>query len=131
MNKLIGKIKEKLEKYPQLKKEIGNNYIIVYPETKDGFQVRIDEKSSKYILSFNGWHEEFNNPDEALNCFAFGLSSECRLKVYTRGDFEYKWEIQSLKDNQWISDSETGLLFSPFWKKKKIKYLQNNTVKNL
>jgi hypothetical protein len=131
MNEIIEKIKEKLEKYPQVKKNIGKNYLIIYPETKNGFQVRIDVGTSKYTVSFNGWHEEFSNPEKALNCFAFGLSEECRLKVHTRGNFEYKWEVESQKENQWVSDSETGLIFSPFWRKKKIKYLQNSIIKNL
>ncbi len=131
MNEIINIIKEKLEKYPQLKKEIGKNYLIVDPETESSFIVRIDIANGKYTVSFNGWHEEFNNYKEALNCFAFGLSDECRLKVYVRGNFECKWAVESLKDNEWIPESITGLFFYPFWRKQKIKYLQNKIIKNL
>jgi len=46
--------------------------------------------------------------------------------IFSAGQFEYKWILEHKKDNAWIEESETGLLLFPFWRKKNIKYYQNN-----
>jgi hypothetical protein len=41
--------------------------------------VRYSESAeSGYTVYFEGWPEEFTSEDEALDCFAFGLSPKCR-----------------------------------------------------
>ena len=131
MDDIIQKIRSKLKKYSNLKTEVGDDYAIVYPADETGFEVRLDSGKGEYTVSYRGWHEHFEDPNEALNCFGFGLSEDCRLKVYMYGDSEYKWEVEYLKNDQWHKDSETGVLFFKFWKKKKIVYLQNQLVKSL
>jgi hypothetical protein len=79
MNEVIQKVQSKLEKYPNLKTEFGNNYAIVYPADETGFEVRLDAGAIEYTVSYSGWHDHFKDPDEALNCFGFGLSDKCRL----------------------------------------------------
>lgn len=37
-------------------------------------------------MSFEGWHEAFEQEEEALECVAFGLSAACRLRVDYRGN---------------------------------------------
>ena len=129
MNEIFQKIQEKLEKYPQVKTEIKKKHAIIYPTDETGFEIRVDVLSSKYIVSFNGWHEHFANIAEALNCIEFGLSAKCRLKVFIRGRFEYKWAVEFLENNHWKTASETGILLFPFWRKRKIKYFQNQLIK--
>src|SRR5262249_14251262 len=51
---------------------------------------------------FNGWHENFSDPSEALDCFVFGLSDECRLKEHRRGNVAYRWTVESKK--KWRMD---------------------------
>ena len=84
--------------------------------------------STGFTVNFEGWHEEFTSEDEALNCFAFGLSPNCRLAVVLRGNTEKKWVVESLKDGKWTPDSETGLLLQPFWRSARIEYRQNNLL---
>lgn len=48
------------------------------------------KKNLPKAVYFNSWHEEFDDEDEALNCSAFGLSSECRLKEFNRNGEPYK-----------------------------------------
>jgi len=131
VKEIIQKIQNKLDKYPNLKTEYGDNYAIVYPADENGFKVRLDAGDTEYTVSYSGWHDHFEDPDEALNCFGFGLSDNCRLKVYLHGDSEYKWKVEYLKNRKWHKDSETGVLFFKFWQKKKIVYLQNKLVKSL
>lgn len=124
----IEEIKAKLRKYPSAKYESDASSISVLPGSDAGFTVRLEVAQNRYTVSFNGWHEEFIDAGEALNCFAFGLSDECRVKECTRGKFPYRWTVESKQNGRWIAYSETGLLIFPFWKRKEVVYLQNNLI---
>lgn len=125
---VIEEIKAKLQKYPHVKFESDDNSISVFPTSEDGFTVRLAVNEDSYAISFNGWHEDFQNKEEALNCFAFGLSPECRLKECQRGKFAYKWTVESKENGEWVEDGTTGLFLSPFWMKERVRYLQNNLI---
>src|SRR5882724_10422340 len=122
----IEEIKTKLSKYPHVKYEIGGSSIRVLPTSDAGFTVGLEVAHGRHTVSFNGWHEEFSDAAEALDCFAFGLSDECCLKEHRRGKFAYRWSVESKQNGQWIVDSETGLFIFPFWKRSEVVYLQNN-----
>lgn len=124
----ISQIVEKLKNYPELNYEQSESFISVNPP--NGFNVWFTENENSFTVGFAGWHEDFSQAEEALNCFAFGLSGECRLKVYKRGSSEYKWIVQAFRENEWHDDSETGLLFFPFWRKKQVFILQNAVIGN-
>lgn len=124
----IEEIKTKLRKYPHAEYESNQSSISVFPTSDKGFTVGLIVNRKGYTISFNGWHEDFQSKEKALNCFAFGLSDECRLKEYRRGNFAYKWSVESQENGQWVEDSTTGLLLFPFWKKEEICYLQNNLI---
>ena len=120
----IKQIKAKLENYPGLEWQQDGMTISVSPE--HGFTVWLTESAEGCTVGFNGWHEEFADKAEALDCFAFGLSDKCRLKVFAKGASEYKWVLQAFENGQWVSDSTTALVFFPFWRKTRISYLQNH-----
>ena len=126
----IEEIKAKLRKYPSAKYESDAYSISVLPASDTGFTVgfEVGLGHSRYTVSFNGWHEHFGDAGEALECFAFGLSDECRLEEHRRGKFAYRWIVESKQDGKWIPDSETGLLIFPFWIRKEVVYLQNNLI---
>ena len=126
----IEEIKTRLRKYPHIKYETSASSITVSPESDKGFKVGFEGGPGHYLVSFNGWHEEFTDANEALDCFAFGLSDECRLKEYRRGGFAYRWTVESKQKDGWVADSETGLLLFPFWKRAEVVYLQNNLISN-
>jgi hypothetical protein len=124
----IEEIKTKLRKYPHVKYETAGSSITVLPTSDSGFTVGFEGSTGRYTVFFNGWHEEFNDAAEALDCFAFGLSDECRLKEYRRGRFPYRWVVESKQNGEWVADSETGLFLFPFWKRAEVVYLQNNLI---
>jgi hypothetical protein len=126
--KAIQEIKTRLQKYPDVKYEAGANHIRVFPTSREGFAVELTAAKNDYMVHFNGWHETFADEEEALNCFAFGLSTECRLKEYRRWRVAYKWTIEYKEADNWIEDSTTGLLIYPFWGKLEIRYLQNDII---
>jgi hypothetical protein len=127
---LLDDIEHRLRKSPQLTYERKANSITVEPYDSDGFEVSIqDHGLHNYTICFNGWHEDFDSDEEALNVFAFGLSSDCRLKEYRRGGFPYRWTLEGKEDGIWIEDSTTALIIFPFWMKREIRVLQNTLIK--
>jgi len=122
----IIEIKKKLESYPEVEWELEGSTISVSP--KGGFTVWLTESENDCRVGLNGWHEEFEDKKEALECFALGLSEKCRLKVFSRRKTEYKWVMEVFEDGDWVSYSTTCLIFIPFWKKKQSNYLQNNVL---
>ena len=127
----IDEIRQRLTKYPNVKYEVKGNTLTVFPTSDDGFEVAIyyGDNEEEFSVFFAGWHEEFSSRDEALNCFAFGLSPECRLRECRRGDTAYKWTVEYREDGGWVSDSTTSLILFPFWRTKEERYLQNTLVR--
>ena len=124
----LAEIRNRLTKYPQVRSEGGANSITVLPADDKGFPVTLVVAGSEYVVSFSGWHEHFTDAKEALNCFAFGLSEDCRLKVQKRGNLEYRWTVESRSNGTWVEDSTTGLLFFPFWRRHQVEHLQNRLL---
>ena len=122
----IQKIKEKLKKYPDSRFKETADSITVLPQDDSGFEVSLHEKSGAYTISFKGWHEHFIDENDALNCFAFGLFDDARIKVVSYGKRTYSWTLQARKDNKWIDRETTTLLFYPFWMKRKEEFFQNH-----
>ena len=125
----IAAIREKLQRYPQLRYDDTAHSITVHPSTPDGFPVSLYVRGDRYTVHFAGWHEEFDSESEALNCFAFGLSEQCRLRVSSRGSCDYRWTVQHCRDGAWRDDSEAGLILFPFWLRRSERYLQNHSTK--
>lgn len=124
----VERIKEKLRRYPQLTYHVTGNTITVEPPNVNGFSVSLTEGAGEWIVGFDGWHEDFTSEDEALNCFAFGLSDRCRLRVHYRGSFPYRWTVEERTEEGWRENGTTGLLFFPFWQRARIEYRQNTVI---
>lgn len=124
----IQKIKTKLSAYPNVQYSESADGIEVHPRDQSGFTVGLSITPSGFTVNFDGWHEEFISEDEALDCFALGLSPKCRLAVVFRGDTETKWVVEGFENGAWIPDSETGLLLQPFWRSARVEYRQNRIV---
>lgn len=124
----IQKIKAKLSAYPDVQYSESANGIEVHPRDRSGFTVGLRITPSGFTVNFEGWHDEFTSEDEALNCFAFGLSPKCRLAIFFRGDTETKWVVEGLENGAWAPESETGLLLQPFWRSARVEYRQNRVL---
>jgi hypothetical protein len=101
--------------------------------TTNGFDVTlfIDQKNTEPYVVFYGkmYHEHFENEEDAINCFMFGLSNKCRLRVEYWGDRAYRWIMEYKRENgEFKADCETGGFLKPFWRKKTVKYLQNDLL---
>lgn len=125
---IIEEVRHRLQRYPMLKYRENGDLITVDPINECGFSVSMGIHRNEFIVSFDGWHEHFKTEDEALNCFAYGLSEQCRLKVHRTQGFEYCWTLEHLSDTGWKSVSSTIRLFFPFWRKRDIIYRQNSIL---
>ncbi|MES2981516.1 MAG: hypothetical protein V4727_04305 [Verrucomicrobiota bacterium] len=128
---IIETIKSKLKKYPSARYTVEGHTITVEAANSDGFAVWLVDKQPGYTVGYDGWHEEFDDEEMALNAFAFGLSEDCRLKVIQRGKTACSWTVESgNREGQWFEDGMVGLLWIPFWRKRTTVYRQNHLIKN-
>jgi len=127
---LVEEIRGRLLKYPDVRYETVDNRIRVLPASEHGFEVQLFEpENNYYMVFFNGWHEDFTESDRALDCFALGLSTQCRLLEYRRRDYAYKWVLEVKRPAGWVRQSVTALIFFPFWRKRKVRVLQNQLLR--
>jgi len=127
--RLISSIEETLQKHPNITYTTSLRHLEVPAQTRNGFRVWIQQQSRHHTVGFEKWHKGFTNAESALNCFMFGLSDACRLRVLSCGGVDYKWQVQHRLGGRWITDSETGMLLYPFWGKRRERFLQNNIIK--
>jgi hypothetical protein len=121
----LEELKRRLDSLGDVRYESDRSSLSVYPADANGFPVRVMKNSNTYTVFLAGWHEDFESPEETLDVFGFGLSDLCRLREYRRGDFAYKWTVESLEGGKWQEYSTTGLLIFPFWRRPEMHYLQN------
>jgi hypothetical protein len=132
----INEIKKRLKSYPDIQYKIVGNKVTVFPSSEEGFPVQLTDNGNGYTVQFgNMWHEEFVHVNDALNCFVFGLSDHCRLKITYRGRFAQAWTVEEMDEEgaweecSWIGCCTTGLLVPPFfWLRKSYKYLHNSML---
>jgi len=127
----IDWLKEKLKKRPEISWSETVNSIRIEPTTDDGFPIELSDEGAQIVVSFaDGWHENFTDQDEALECVAFGLSDSCRLRVLRRGGTSYNWTVEYEENGNWWPESTTGLLLFPFWRRKEVAYFQNRIIED-
>jgi hypothetical protein len=117
------------EHHPSLLTRVEGDTFTVEPLDVDGFPVWLREEVGSYVVGFDdGWHEHFDSEEDALDCFAFGLSGDCSVKVVYRGSFAHRWTVEFKTDGGWREDSTTGLLVFPFWRRPRAVYRTNGRM---
>jgi hypothetical protein len=128
----INVIRKQLHDHPGVTLEEDHKFICVKPRNDQGFNVSLQDEGMHFTVTYGeGWHDHFNSAQDALNCFYFGLSNNCRLKTVLAGDFPYKWTVEYNEGNEWLEDSSTNLIFFPFWRTRHHIYQQNTDISNL
>ncbi|MES2571322.1 MAG: hypothetical protein V4710_14870 [Verrucomicrobiota bacterium] len=125
---VISRIKEKLRKYPHIAYTSADGVLEIPAQSPTGFRVSIYDHGGHFTVGFEGWHEEFTDAEAALECFAFGLSTSCRLRVFSCFGNDYKWQVLVQVEGEWVAESETGLLFPAFLLPKKQRDLHNDMI---
>lgn len=126
---IVERIVDQLRsRHPHVAYRVSGQEISVEAQSPDGFAVTVSEAAGEWVVSFDGWHDHFAPEDEAFNCFGFGLSDQCRLKISYRGDYAYRWTVQVRSGEQWVNERTSCLLFVPFWRKHRVEYRQNTII---
>ncbi len=118
-----------LGKYPQIRHEKSDNLIRVAPSTRDGFEVVIEEIwEDHFSVSYDRWHEDFYNLEEAIDCFFLGLSNHSRLKVQSKDGSPFRWTVEYLDDTQWKERSSNSVWNYHFLSPVTSSYSQNDLL---
>jgi hypothetical protein len=133
---IIDQLSQKLAKFPGARFESDSSSITFFPDANDGFMVRLVVKQTpigaKYAVFYNGCHEEFTEWREAMENFAFGLSTGCRLWEYSRYGRPYRWVVEvQHEDNIWRPNWEITAWAAPFWqfwRRPQVRLLQNHLI---
>lgn len=118
-------LEQRLRKHPELAYERTGSCVSVQAPSAQGFSVSFHAAPNEFTVHFEGWHEHFETAGEALECFAFAFSGQCRLWVVYYGSRPVRWALQCRKDGSWVSDSDVGCLLFPFWRRRRVEYLYN------
>jgi tetratricopeptide (TPR) repeat protein len=109
---------------------LGEHSISVKPRDSAGFEVELTEYGDEITVHFEGWHEHFNDVGRALECFLFGLTDRCRLRVSRCGEKPWRWVVESRANETWATSSSA--MYYPFsfhfWRRHDTIYRQNHTL---
>jgi len=129
MSEIICKIVKKLNKYPKVVYQVTENSIHLNPTNENGFSIVYKENDDNtFTVSYDKWHDNFTNQDNAISYFILGLTNKCRLKVTQRKLIVYKWTVELYQDGKWLKDKSICKINLKFWILPKVKYLQNNVI---
>jgi hypothetical protein len=124
----IEQIKKKLLEYPEVTYQDEDNTFIIYSKTPKGFDIIVIKDPNEYIVCFGNCHTHFDSDKEVVDFVGFGLSDNCRVREFKRGNKAYKWIIESKEGDDWQCCYITGSFFFPFWKSKSEVVYQNRII---
>jgi hypothetical protein len=125
----IEKIVEVLKENPQVRYEFRKDAIRALAPDSNGYEVALlMHAENHYTVCLATWHMEFADEYSAVGTFLSGLTEDYRLKVASRGNVDYRWTIQYREGPGWTNGSTVGIFRYKFWRRKRIRYLQNHML---
>lgn len=125
LERLMGKLREAGVSFA-----VEDDCVVVPRPKQQGFSVRFEETAGGFVVHYDGWREAFTCEMRAVDCFVFGLSDRCRLKVFRRGEEAYRWTVEYFADGQWLEGSTMGTCSFPLWQERSIEYKQNALLRS-
>jgi hypothetical protein len=84
----------------------------------------------KFLVSYEGWFQTFGRAEDAYDCFEYGLSDSCRLRITFRGRTAVAWQIEKRDYGVWMPGRAVRRRLAPFWRKARIERRQNQVFKS-
>ena len=111
--------------------DAGQDAIAVPPASADGFAVRLQMVHDReYVVSYDAWQHTFDRAEDAYDCFEYGLSDSCRLKITLRGDEPINWDVERREYGMWAPGRHPRKRRSlAFWRPARIVYRQNHVFR--
>lgn len=126
--KTLADLTQRLERHSDIRFDSSDKRLTIRAKDESGFDITVLDEEFQVTVYFEGWHNHFQNMEEALQCVGFGLSDKCRIKVDRRGTTAYRWTLEYRDGDNWKPDDSTSLVFYPYWKTKSVAYLQNHFI---
>jgi hypothetical protein len=101
---------------------------VVHTVAATGFTVIFRELADSFQVVCDGWYAHFEFADEAVTCFLDALSRATRLRVTLRGPTPYRWQLERRVAERWLPLVERARVWSPFWRRRSVVYLQNQLL---
>ena len=106
---------------------IAADEIVVPAAGADGFEVRLRMANDRaFVVMFEQWRHDFDRAEDAYDCFEFGLSDSCRLKIVYRGGEPERWQVEKREFGMWAPGHAVTRRSWALWKPRRIEYRQNH-----
>jgi hypothetical protein len=123
----LAELVEKLKRHRELVWNELPGGVRIEPPNPGGFAVEVHANESEWtvFLGNAGFHEAFETGGEALQFVAWCYSGEARLREIWRGGSPSWSALEAREGDAWRRESETRLVFVPFWRKRREVVLEN------
>ena len=123
----IAALTEKLAKHPELAWTGGDRWLTIDPPPSGGFAVELRHEGDEWTvyLGSGGWHQHFDDAEDALDLIAWCYSGQARVREIWRDRSPQKAFLEAREDDGWRAISETGLILVPFWRKRREVVMEN------
>lgn len=92
-----------LEKHPSLTVSRSAGRVKVQAPPGDGFDVELVDDGAEATIYAGGWHDHFNDPDEAAATFMWLLTATTRIVLRFRGKHQIGWRLEWFSEGKWVS----------------------------
>lgn len=99
--------------------------------SEDGFPVALDVRHDReFVVSYDHWQHTFDRAEDAFDCFEYGLSESCRLRITFRGDQPVAWHVEKREYGMWVPGRHPlKRLDLAFWRPTRVVYRQNHVFR--
>jgi hypothetical protein len=105
--------------------------IVVVAEEPSGFDVTLRVIGPrKFVVSYEGWFQAFDRAEDAYDCFEYGLSDSCGLRITFRGRMPVAWQIEKREYGVWMPGRSVRRRVMPFWRAARIERRQNRVFRS-
>lgn len=111
--------------------DASEHTITVPAASDDGFVVRLRVMHDReFVVWYDRWQRTFDRAEDAFDCFEYGLSDSCRLKITLRGETPVSWHVEKREYGMWMSGHRRVKRLSlAFWRPKRTVYRQNHVFR--
>jgi hypothetical protein len=129
MASIIDRARHRLSAFPDVQFEATPTAIHVPAPGAQGFSVSLRIEGARFIVRYDGWSQTFGRAEDAYDCFEFGLSDSCALRVTLRGETACRWQIEKREYGLWVPGRTVRRRWVPFWRPLRTERRQNHVFR--
>lgn len=126
MPTVIDRARKTLTALPAAVPFRANEHHVIVPGSPAGFTVTLQALGPRrFRVTYDGWSQTFDRAEDAYDCFEYGLSDSCRLRVTYRGNEAVAWQIEKREYGLWMPGRRVARRLVPFWRRQRVEHRQN------